>query len=296
MSCRRCSVSGSIDSASISFSRMPIGSSNSSSSGIGSIAAVHASRRRTELLHRAVEAAARDWVLTRICGIDVGADAQRAAVLRATSQLDGDGPVALVGGEQVPQCFELLPACSRRSSGCARSSTAARAGSRAERSRWPACATTPRRARSVPRTATSAPFSMSEAKRPNGSGNTTTSTRALRVLEREDAHAVALLGLERAEARDDAADVHVLDEEPARRAVRRLRQLGEHEIADRAGAERAQVVGVAIERVAAQIEPERILLLLRAAPSRSTAAASGRRMSVSPLASSSPPPKRSAWP
>ena len=39
------------------------------------------------------------------------------------------------------------------------------------------------------------------------------------------------------------------------------RQLGEHEIADRPGAEGAQRVGIAIERMAAEIEAERVLFV-----------------------------------
>ena len=44
---------------------------------------------------------------------------------------------------------------------------------------------------------------------PNVSGKTTTSTRAGDVVEHEDRHAVALLGLQRAQAADDAADPDV---------------------------------------------------------------------------------------
>ena len=74
-----------------------------------------------------------------------------------------------------------------------------------------------------------------------------------------------------------------------------LRQVGEHEIADRARAERAQRVGVAIERMAAQIEAERVLLVreqLHLGPRRRLRQADERQAPRS----SSPPPKRSAWP
>ena len=43
----------------------------------------------------------------------------------------------------------------------------------------------------------------------NASGNDTTSTRAVRILEREDRHAVALARLQLPDAGDDAADGHV---------------------------------------------------------------------------------------
>ena len=77
------------------------------------------------------------------------------------------------------------------------------------------------------------------------------------VVQHEDRHAVALLRLERAQAGDDAADPDV---------GLRGGQLG-----DAPGAERLQLLGEAIERMAAHVEAERFLLdgeLLRLGPGR----------------------------
>ena len=82
------------------------------------------------------------------------------------------------------------------------------------------------------------------------------------IFEREDRHGIAFLRLQRADRADDAADVHVLEHETAWRALfaRARTHIDEHEIADCSRAERAEVARVAIERVAAQIQTERLLL------------------------------------
>ena len=76
---------------------------------------------------------------------------------------------------------------------------------------------------------------------------------ALVILEREHAHRIALLRLQAAETGHDAADVNVLDDQPPRRTVGALRDFGHRQIADGLGAEGAEILGMAIDRMAAQI-------------------------------------------
>ena len=145
MSCRRCSVSGSIDSASISFSRMPIGSSNSSSSGMAISGSTADPALRTAAPRRR---GAASLGRTRICGVT---SALTRSCLAGAYRLPARWRRAdrLGWPRAGPTRFELLARAVAVQPDAHRLSRAAPAGCRAERSRSPACATIHRHARIV---------------------------------------------------------------------------------------------------------------------------------------------------
>ncbi len=125
MSWRRCSVSGSIEIASISFSRTPIGSSNSSSlrhAGVNGRVTEPAPQSLARPAPRASCGDGSDADLRH----HVGADAQLLAAprrFRAQSP-PADRPDWRRAGPRAPRASG---ACSRHSAECARPSTSARA-------------------------------------------------------------------------------------------------------------------------------------------------------------------------
>ena len=199
---------------------------------------------------------------------------------------------------------------------------------RSARSPTPGSAPTRRRARTCPCTSTVWPFSARWPRCLNVSGNTTTSMLPAGIVEHEDAHAVALARLQRPQAGDDAADRDVLAAAAvAAVAVGRVaiagatRSVGSPDgprqahgltasardrpsaaslaiqIGRRLRAVLAEVVGVAIDRMAASSRgpapPSRKLscsISVHGGTSGSGDDASG------PTPRPSPPPKRSTWP
>src|SRR5262249_14202349 len=97
----------------------------------------------------------------------------------------------------------------------------------------------------------------------------------LRVFEREDGHAVALLRLQLTARRDHAADGRVrLNRLPTTRSPG-LRRIGAHrglrQLRDRLRPELLQFAAIAVDRMAAPVEPERLFFkceLLHLAPRR----------------------------
>ena len=216
----------SIDSASISFSSTPIGSSNSSRSGIdwdqGQGRACGRSRMNRDRARAAQPLDVGDELFRgahadRLRDVGADDDVARAAV---HLDLDRHRPVAAV----LVSTSQSASIVSRGQVAFNRIRTPRDSRSRERRERQDVGALearrSPRRARTC-RAPAAARRSRSGARCcSNISGNTTTSTRALVILEREDAHRIALLGLQAAEAADDAADVDVLDDQAAGRRRR----------------------------------------------------------------------------